>query len=37
MAKEAIELHLEALRDDGESAPDDRIEVMIVKVEVPAA
>ncbi len=36
-AKEAIELHLEALRDDGESAPDDRVEVMTVEVEVPAA
>jgi hypothetical protein len=30
-------LHLEALRDDGESAPDDRVEVMTVEVEVPAA
>jgi antitoxin HicB len=37
MAKGAIELHLEALRDDGESAPDDRVEVMTVEVEVPAA
>jgi antitoxin HicB len=37
MAKEAIELHLEALRDDGESAPDDRVEVVTVEVQVPAA
>jgi predicted RNase H-like HicB family nuclease len=35
MAKEAIELHLESLRDHGEPIPSDQIEV--VEVEAPAA
>jgi predicted RNase H-like HicB family nuclease len=37
MAKEAIELHLESLRDHGEPIPSDQIEVTTVEVEAPAA
>jgi predicted RNase H-like HicB family nuclease len=37
MAKEAIELHLETVREDGVVLPDDRVEVTSVSVEVPAA
>ncbi len=37
MAREAIELHLAALRDDGEAIPADEIQIAEVEVNVPAA
>jgi antitoxin HicB len=37
MAKEAIELHLESLRREGDEVPGDKVEVISVEVEVPAA
>ena len=36
MAREAIELHLEALRDDGEEIPADQVQIAEVEVTVPA-
>lgn len=37
MAKEAIELHLESLREQGEELPSDEAEIASVDVVVPAA
>lgn len=37
MAKEAIELHLESMREHGEPIPNSDIEIVDVQVEVPAA
>ena len=37
MAREAIELHIESLREHGEPIPADDVEVAAVEVSLPAA
>jgi predicted RNase H-like HicB family nuclease len=37
MAREAIELHLESLRENGDDIPADSAEIASVDVKVPAA
>lgn len=35
-AREAIQLHLEALADDGKPVPDDNVDVHVLTVDVPS-